>query len=77
MAPLRKSYPSDVSDEEWTFVAPYLAQAGMAPWTADLWCNVLSLFRRTNAEALTGVRAHWRAWLRARRCRRSHSMTRP
>ena len=23
--PKRKSYPSDVSDEEWAFVAPYLA----------------------------------------------------
>ena len=23
--PIRKPYPSDVSDEEWTFVAPYLA----------------------------------------------------
>ena len=23
--PNRKLYPSDVSDEEWTFVAPYLA----------------------------------------------------
>jgi transposase len=25
MQPARKAYPSDVSDEEWTFVAPYLA----------------------------------------------------
>src|SRR5215470_14579420 len=24
-APMRKPYPSDVSDEEWAFVAPYLA----------------------------------------------------
>ena len=23
--PNRKAYPSDISDEEWTFVAPYLA----------------------------------------------------
>ncbi|MDP9456541.1 MAG: IS5/IS1182 family transposase, partial [Actinomycetota bacterium] len=23
--PKRKSYPTDVSDEEWAFVAPYLA----------------------------------------------------
>jgi transposase len=24
MLPIRKSYPSDVSDEEWLLVAPYL-----------------------------------------------------
>src|ERR687884_257317 len=32
-APARQPYPSDVSDEEWAFVAPYLAmvRAG-APW---------------------------------------------
>ena len=24
MAPIRKPYPSDVSDEEWSLVAPYL-----------------------------------------------------
>jgi len=24
MKPTRKSYPSDVSDEEWSFCAPYL-----------------------------------------------------
>lgn len=24
-SPLRKSYPSDVTDDEWAFVAPYLS----------------------------------------------------
>ncbi|MHB0871033.1 MAG: transposase, partial [Chloroflexota bacterium] len=32
MEPTRKAYPSDVSDEEWAFVAPYLT---LLPLDAD------------------------------------------
>jgi hypothetical protein len=32
MSDTRKSYPTDVSDEEWTFVAPYLT---LLPLDAD------------------------------------------
>lgn len=42
-----------------------LAQAGMAVWTATLRCSVISLFRRSNAGALTYARAEWQSWLQA------------
>ena len=32
----RKPYPTDVSDEEWAFVAPYLT---FLPWLTAFWAN--------------------------------------
>src|SRR5258706_3951739 len=46
-----------------TYLLTPSAQAGIAPWTVDLDCNFLSLFRSTNAEVLAGVRDRWQRWL--------------
>ncbi|HET8907949.1 MAG TPA: hypothetical protein VFN11_13390 [Ktedonobacterales bacterium] len=39
------------------------AQTGIVPWTVQLRCNFISLFRATNAEVLERVRTSWHAWL--------------
>jgi hypothetical protein len=48
-----------------TYLLTPSAQAGIAPWTVDLDCNFLSLFRATNAEVLARVRERWQHWLEA------------
>jgi hypothetical protein len=40
-----------------------LAKTGIAPWSVDLRCAFLSLFRETNAEVLAQVRDRWQRWL--------------
>jgi hypothetical protein len=46
-----------------TYLLTPAAQTGIVPWTVDLHCNFISLFRATNAEVLARVRASWHAWL--------------
>jgi hypothetical protein len=48
-----------------TYILTPSAKAGMAPWTVDLHCNVVSLFRRTNADVLARVRNQWQRWSQA------------
>ena len=40
-----------------------LAKTGIAPWSVDLRCAFLSLFRETNADVLVQVRDRWQRWL--------------
>lgn len=46
-----------------TYLLTPSAQAGIAPWTVELECSFLSLFRATNAEVLARVRDRWQRWL--------------
>lgn len=48
-----------------TYLLTPSAQQGVAPWTVNLECSFLSLFRDTNAEVLDRVRDRWRRWLEA------------
>jgi hypothetical protein len=41
------------------------AKAGRAPWTMNLNCKYISLFRASNAEVLAQVRSQWQRWLQA------------
>jgi hypothetical protein len=54
-APARKPYPSDVSDEEWAFVAPYLTllreDAGQRQYPLREVFNALRWMVRAGAEA--------------------------
>lgn len=52
----RKPYPSDVSDEEWTFVAPYLAL--LAPDAGQRKHDLREVFNALRWLVRTG--AHWR-----------------
>jgi transposase len=52
----RKSYPFNVSDEEWTFVAPYLAL--LAPDAGQRQHGVREVFNALRWIVRTG--AHWR-----------------
>jgi hypothetical protein len=45
-----------------TLLTP-LAKTGIAPWSVNLRCAFLSLFRETNAEVLAQVRDRWQRWL--------------
>ena len=58
----RKPYPSDVSDEEWNFVAPYLALIDeQAPQRRHSLCEVFNALR----------------WLGPRRGTLAHAAQRP
>jgi transposase len=58
MMQFREPYPSDVSDEEWAFVAPYLCfwpeGAGQRRHTLREVCNALRYLARSGAS--------WRMW---------------
>ena len=48
-----------------TYLLTPSAQEGIAPWTVDLQCSFISLFRETNVDVLGRARARWRRWLKA------------